>query len=83
MLSARLRELVDAGVIERSTLASPKSSVYADRRTLAGWWRGDLTLRQAMQVGLVLEGRREWIRAFPGWFERYRFAAVAPAVTAS
>jgi len=53
--------------------------VYADRRTLAGWWRGDLTLRQAMQVGLVLEGRREWIRAFPGWFERYRFAAVAPA----
>ena len=57
--------------------------VYADRRTLAGWWRGDLTLRQAVQVGLVLEGRREWIRAFPGWFERYRFAAVAPAVTAS
>ena len=35
------------------------------------------------EVGLVLEGRREWIRAFPGWFERYRFAAVAPAVTAS
>lgn len=57
--------------------------VCADRRTLAGWWRGDLTLRQAVHVGLVLEGRREWVRAFPSWFERYRFAAVAPAATAS
>jgi len=30
-------------------------------------------------AGLVLEGRREWVRAFPGWFERYLFAATAPA----
>ncbi len=51
----------------------------ADRRTLIGWWRGDLTLRQALAAGLTLEGRREWIRAFPGWFERYLFADVAPA----
>ena len=51
----------------------------ADRRTLTGWWRGDLTFRQALGTGLVLEGRREWVRAFPGWFERYLFAAVAPA----
>jgi DNA-binding HxlR family transcriptional regulator len=53
--------------------------VRADRRTLVGWWRGDLTLRQALGVGLALEGRREWVRAFPRWFERYPFAAVAPA----
>jgi DNA-binding HxlR family transcriptional regulator len=51
----------------------------ADRRTLIGWWRGDLSLRQATEAGLVLDGRREWVRAFPNWFERYLFAAVAPA----
>jgi len=51
----------------------------ADRRTLIGWWRGDLTLTQARAAGLALEGRREWIRAFPTWFERYLFAGVAPA----
>lgn len=50
----------------------------ADRRTLTGWWRGDLSLPQARAAGLVVEGRREWVRAFPGWFERYLFADVAP-----
>lgn len=53
--------------------------VRADRRTLIGWWRGDLTYRQALEAGLQLEGRSEWVRAFRGWFERYLFAAVAPA----
>ena len=53
-----------------------------DRRTLIGWWRGDLSFRQARQAGLALEGRREWVRAFPDWFERYLFAAVAPAARA-
>jgi hypothetical protein len=28
---------------------------------------------------LVVDGRREWVRAFPDWFERYLFAAVTPA----
>jgi DNA-binding HxlR family transcriptional regulator len=55
----------------------------ANRRTLIGWWRGDLTFRQALDAGLALEGRREWVRAFPTWFERYLFAAVAPAVPAA
>jgi DNA-binding HxlR family transcriptional regulator len=50
-----------------------------DRRTMIGWWRGDVSFREARQAGLVLEGRRDWVRAFPGWFERYLFAAVAPA----
>jgi len=53
-----------------------------DRRTLIGWWRGDLAFREARRAGLVLEGRREWVRAFPDWFERYLFAAVAPATRA-
>jgi hypothetical protein len=51
----------------------------ADRRTLIGWWCGDLSFRQALGAGLVLEGRREWVRAFPSWFERYLFAEVTPA----
>jgi DNA-binding HxlR family transcriptional regulator len=54
----------------------------ADRRTLIAWWRGDVSLRQALAAGLVLEGRREWIRAFPSWFERYLFAGVPPAAGA-
>ena len=57
--------------------------LHANRRTLIGWWRGDLTLRQARAAGLALEGRREWVRAFPSWFERYLFAAVAPASRAT
>jgi DNA-binding HxlR family transcriptional regulator len=52
--------------------------VRADRRTLIGWWRGDLTWRQAIAAGLLVEGPREWVRAFPDWFERYFFAAIAP-----
>jgi len=55
----------------------------ATRRTLIGWWRGDLTFRQALDAGLTLEGRREWVRAFPTWFERYLFAPVAPAAPAA
>jgi DNA-binding HxlR family transcriptional regulator len=51
----------------------------SDRRTLIAWWRGDLSFRQARAGGLTLEGRREWVRAFPDWFERYLFATVAPA----
>jgi hypothetical protein len=39
----------------------------ADRRTLIGWWRGDLTLRQAREAGLILDGQRERVRAFPNW----------------
>lgn len=53
--------------------------LQATRRTLIGWWRGDLTFRQAVDAGLTLEGRRDWVRAFPGWFERYLFAGIAPA----
>ena len=54
----------------------------ADRRTLIGWWRGDLTFRQAVAAGLLLEGQREYVRAFPTWFERYLLAAVRPAAAA-
>jgi len=53
--------------------------VRAPLRTLTAWWRGDVTLSEARAMGLVLDGRREWVRAFPRWFERYLFAGVPPA----
>jgi DNA-binding HxlR family transcriptional regulator len=53
--------------------------VHAPLRTLTAWWRGDISLADARSAGMVVQGRREWVRAFPTWFERYAFAAVAPA----
>ena len=53
--------------------------VRSPLRTLTAWWRGDVSLAQARATGLVLTGRREWVRAFPQWFERYAFAGVLPA----
>ena len=47
--------------------------------TLTGWWRGDFSLADARHGGMTVEGRREWVRAFPGWFQGYALAAVAPA----
>lgn len=46
---------------------------------LAAWWRGDVEFREAQRMGLKVEGPKELVRAFPGWFERYLFASVAPA----
>ena len=51
----------------------------APLRALIGWWRGDISLADARSAGMVVEGRRDWMRAFPRWFERYAFANVAPA----
>lgn len=50
--------------------------VRAPLRALTGWWRGDFSLADARSAGMVIEGRREWVRAFPRWFERYAFAEV-------
>ncbi len=54
--------------------------IRASLRTLTAWWRGDLSLSEARAGGMLLEGRREWVRAFPKWFERYLFAGVAPSL---
>jgi DNA-binding HxlR family transcriptional regulator len=55
--------------------------VRGSLRTLTAWWRGDLSLAEARAAGMTVEGRREWVRAFPSWFLRYAFADVAPAST--
>jgi DNA-binding HxlR family transcriptional regulator len=53
--------------------------VRASVRTLTAWWRGDLTLTEARAEGMVVDGRREWVKAFPTWFLRYAFAHVEPS----
>jgi DNA-binding HxlR family transcriptional regulator len=54
-------------------------SVSATLGTLTAWWRGDLSLAAARTAGMSIKGRREWVRSFPTWFERYLFADVRPA----
>ena len=48
-------------------------------QTITAWWRGDLSLSEARAEGMVLRGRRAWVRAFPRWFLRYAFAEVRGA----
>lgn len=46
---------------------------------LVAWWRGDASFAEAQRMGLTLHGSTTLARAFPGWFERYKFAHVRPA----
>jgi DNA-binding HxlR family transcriptional regulator len=57
--------------------------VRARAAVLAAWWRGDVDFARARRDGLSLEGAPALVRAFPGWFERYAFAEVAPADAAA
>lgn len=50
---------------------------------LAAWWRGDVTFLGAQRMGLAVRGPRALRRAFPDWFERYLFAAVAQATASA
>jgi len=50
---------------------------------LVAWWRGDAPYLAAQRMGLSVDGPRALARSFPGWFERYLFAAIGPAVTRS
>lgn len=60
------------GFPETLTLRGPLAALVA-------WWRGDVDFAGSRRLGLSLSGPRELIRAFPGWFELYLFAGVAPA----
>jgi DNA-binding HxlR family transcriptional regulator len=53
--------------------------VGGDAAVVIAWWRGDLDLPAARRAGLRLEGKREWVQAFPTWFDRYLFAAIPAA----
>ncbi|WP_243369830.1 winged helix-turn-helix transcriptional regulator [Microvirga solisilvae] len=55
--------------------------VRARLSALAAWWRGDMGFSEAQRSGMRLEGPKDLVRAFPGWFDRYLFAAIAPAAT--
>ncbi len=50
-------------------------------RAMTAWWRGDISWEDARSAGLVLRGPKASIRAFPSWFSRYAFAAIAPVPT--
>jgi DNA-binding HxlR family transcriptional regulator len=52
--------------------------VKAPLAALVAWWRGDVSFVEAQRMGLSLKGARTLIRSFPGWFERYLFAAIEP-----
>jgi len=46
---------------------------------LVAWWRGDFSFVEAQRMGLVLEGPKTFVRAFPNWFNLYPFAHIGPA----
>jgi len=46
---------------------------------LVAWWRGDMSLLEAQRMGLAIDGSKEFIRAFPKWFDLYSFAHIGPA----
>ncbi len=46
---------------------------------LVAWWRGDAAFADARRLGLGIDGPAALARAFPGWFDRYLFAAVPSA----
>jgi len=50
---------------------------------LVSWWRGDVSFLEARRMGLEISGPRPLVRAFPGWFDGYQFAAIAPVVPRS
>jgi DNA-binding HxlR family transcriptional regulator len=52
--------------------------VTTDRRTLIGWWRGDLSYGEARRLGLRVEGPAKLVRSFEEWFQRYLFAEIEP-----
>jgi DNA-binding HxlR family transcriptional regulator len=54
-------------------------TVKATLAALVGWWRGDVSFAEAQRSGISIAGPRAQARAFPNWFDRYQFAAVAPA----
>jgi hypothetical protein len=56
-------------------------TVKATLPALVAWWRGDVSFVEAQRLGISIAGPRAQARAFPNWFERYLFAAIAPAAT--
>ncbi|GIL41320.1 winged helix-turn-helix transcriptional regulator [Roseiterribacter gracilis] len=53
--------------------------IRAPLHALVAWWRGDMAFANARRAGLAIEGSKNFVRDFPGWFDRYLFAAIEPA----
>ena len=55
----------------------PDLFVSADLKALAQVWLGDISFSQALRSrGVVVEGPRNWVQAFPGWLLLSGFAGV-------
>jgi DNA-binding HxlR family transcriptional regulator len=54
-------------------------SVRGPLAALVAWWRGDMSFLEAQRMGLAIDGSKEFIRAFPKWFDLYSFAHIGPA----
>jgi DNA-binding HxlR family transcriptional regulator len=73
----RVEELPVAPIVVVIELAGAQGRTRARYLLLR---RSDLSLTDARSEGMVVQGRPEWVRAFPRLFERYLFAGV-PAVS--
>lgn len=74
---------VEASLCTRNPGFPEPLCVRGPLAALVAWWRGDVGFAAAQRLGLVVDGPRALTRAFPGWFERYLFADVAPAAPAA
>jgi DNA-binding HxlR family transcriptional regulator len=54
--------------------------VRAPLAALVAWWRGDVSFVGAQRLGMVVEGPRALMQAFPNWFDLYAFAHIGPAI---
>src|SRR5262245_53266348 len=59
------------GFPEPLCVRGPLSAVIA-------WWR-DVSFIEAQRMGLAVDGPKALARAFPKWFDRYKFAHIGPA----
>ncbi|HEY2750710.1 hypothetical protein [Phenylobacterium sp.] len=69
-----LLKAADAALCAQSPGFPEALRVKARLAALVAWWRGDVSFVEAQRMGLAVKGSRAQGRAFPGWFERYKFA---------
>jgi len=55
----------------------PDLEVHGTTETLARWWLGEISWRQALAQGLELSGPSAMRRGFPTWFAGYVFPATS------
>jgi DNA-binding HxlR family transcriptional regulator len=81
LLSRRLRQLVNAGLVRRTADGYALTQAGADLPTLYRMWEGEIEFRQALRTGDInLTGARWIVRGLPDWLQ---LSEVAPIVRAA